>query len=154
MSNLRVPSLIALTTSTLLFVALPALARAQAGCGPLLAPTGVVIDVTPSQVGSLQLIIDTAQPGDTIQLSDGLYSLPRTLVFRTPGLTLRSKSRNRNGVTLDGRYAIGDVLLLQGASERRQTEQSHRNHSRGNRCRYGLARFHAQIRICGSENKR
>ena len=87
--------------------------RAQPGCGPLPAPSGVVVDVTPSQVNSLQSILDVARPGDTIQLSDGLYPLPETLVFRTPGVTLRSKSGNRLDVVLDGRYAIGDVLLLQ-----------------------------------------
>ena len=73
----------------------------------------MVVDVTPSQVGSLQSILDSARPGDTIQLADGLYPLQQTLVFRTPGVTLRSKSGNRLGVVLDGRYAIGDVLLLQ-----------------------------------------
>ena len=33
--------------------------------------------------------------------------------MRIPGVTLRSKSGNRLGVVLDGRYAIGDVLLIQ-----------------------------------------
>jgi hypothetical protein len=93
--------------------ALPAVVRAQPGCGPLPAPSGVVVDVMPSQVTSLQSIIDLAQPGDTIQLLDGVYQLPQTLVFRTPGVTLRSKSGNRLGVVLDGRYEIGDLLLLQ-----------------------------------------
>jgi hypothetical protein len=64
-------------------------------------------------VNRLQSILDTARPGDTIQLSDGLYPLPQTLVFRTPGVTLRSRSGNRLGVVLDGQYGIGDVLLLQ-----------------------------------------
>jgi len=77
------------------------------------APAGAVIDVTSLQVNGLQSILDAARPGDTIQLSDGVYPLPQTLVFRTPGVTLRSKSGNRLGVVLDGQYAIGDVLLLQ-----------------------------------------
>jgi len=101
------------TAAALAFCAMPAVVRAQPGCGPLPAPPGVVVDVTPSQVTSLQSIIDRAQPGDTIQLLDGVYSLPQTLVFRTPGVTLRSKSGNRLGVVLDGRYEIGDLLLLQ-----------------------------------------
>ncbi|HEX6164739.1 MAG TPA: Ig-like domain-containing protein, partial [Vicinamibacterales bacterium] len=45
--------------------------------------------------------------------TDGLYSLPQTLVMRVPGVTLRSKSANRSGVVLDGRYATGDVVLVQ-----------------------------------------
>ena len=96
----------------LIILAMPAVARAQAGCGPLPAASGVVVDVTPSQVGNLQSILDAARPGDTIQLSDGLYSLPQTLVLRIPRITLRSKSGNRLGVVLDGGYAVGDVLLL------------------------------------------
>ena len=99
--------------AALAFCALPAVARAQPGCSPLPAPSGVVVDVMPSQVTSLQSIIDRAQPGDTIQLLDGVYQLPQTLVFRTPGVTLRSKSGNRLGVVLDGRYEIGDLLLVQ-----------------------------------------
>jgi len=99
--------------ATLAFFALSAAARAQPGCTPLPAPSGAVVDVTPSQVSSLQSIIDAARPGDTIQLSDGLYLLPQTLVFRTPGVTLRSKSGDRLGVVLDGGYALGEVLLLQ-----------------------------------------
>jgi hypothetical protein len=103
---------VAIAVGAFAFLALPAAVHAQPGCGPLPAPSGVVVDVTPSQAGSLQSIVDTARPGDTIQLSDGLYPLPQTLVFRTPGVTLRSKSGNRQGVVLDGRYAIGSVLQL------------------------------------------
>ncbi len=102
----------ALAAIALVFLAMPALARAQAGCGPLPAASGVVVEVTPSQAGSLQSILDAARPGDTIQLSDGLYSLSQTLRLRVPRITLRSKSGNRLGVVLDGRYATGDVLLL------------------------------------------
>src|SRR4029453_12561696 len=93
--------------------ALPAVARAQPGCSPLPAPSAVVVDVTPSQFSSLQSSLDAARPGDTIQLSDGLYPLPQTLVFRTPGVTLRSKSGNRLGVVFDGGYPIGEWVLLQ-----------------------------------------
>ena len=93
--------------------ALPSMARAQAVCGALPAAPGAVVEVTPEQVGSLQGILDQARAGDTIQLADGLYSLPQTLVFRNSGVILRSKSGNRQDVVLDGRYAIGDVLLVQ-----------------------------------------
>ena len=111
MTDFRAPSVVAIAAA-LAFCAVAAEARAQPGCSPLPAPSGVVVDVTPSQVGSLQSIADAARPGDTIQLSDGLYSLPETLVLRTPGVTLRSKSGNRLDVVLDGRYAVGDLLLL------------------------------------------
>ena len=111
MFHFRVPFVLAFAAAGL--IAAPAVARAQVACSALPAPTGAVIDVTPSQAASLQSILDAAQPGQTIQLADGLYSLPSTLVMRVPGVTLRSRSGNRLGVVLDGRYAIGDVVLVQ-----------------------------------------
>jgi hypothetical protein len=54
----------------------------------------------------------TAPAGTTIQLTDGTYVLPQTLVFRQPGVTLRSKSGNRDAVTIDGAYAVGELLLV------------------------------------------
>jgi len=98
---------------TLALLAIPTWARAQSGCSPLPAPAGTVIDVAPSQAGALQTILDAARPGDTVQLSDGLYSLRQSLALRIPGVTLRSKSGNRLGVVLDGGYEIGDLLLVQ-----------------------------------------
>lgn len=112
MTDLRTRSVVAIAAA-LAFFAVPAAARAQPDCSPLPAPSGAVVDVEPSQVSRLQSILDGARPGDTIQLADGLYPLPQTLALRTPGVTLRSKSGNRNAVVLDGGYAIGDVLLLQ-----------------------------------------
>ena len=92
---------------------MPSLARAQSSCEALPAPTGRIIDVTPSQIGSLQSIVDSARPGDTIQFEDGLYSLQQTLVLRTPRVTLRSRSGNRGGVFLDGRHSVRDLILVQ-----------------------------------------
>lgn len=108
----RVSSVVAVVAGVI-YLALPVAARAQTSCGPLPAPSGNVIDVTPLQVGSLQSILDSAQPGATVQLADGVYSLPQTLVMRVPGVTLRSRSGNRLGVVLDGQYSIGNVLLVQ-----------------------------------------
>ena len=112
MFNFRFSSLL-VAASVAWILAVPVAARAQTACAALPAPSGPVIEVTRSQVGSLQSILDSAQSGQTIQLADGLYPLPQTLVMRVPGVTLRSKSGNRLAVVLDGRYAIGDVVLVQ-----------------------------------------
>jgi hypothetical protein len=109
--TLQSSGVIALTILISLF--LPAIAHAQAGCGPLAPATGVVVTVTPEQVRELQSILDAARSGDTVQLTDGVYALPQTLALRVPGVTLRSQSGNRLGVVLDGRYATGDVILVQ-----------------------------------------
>ena len=99
--------------AVLFVLALPSIARGQAGCSALPLGSGTIIEVTPEQVGTLQAILDRARAGDTIQLADGVYALPETLVFRNSGVTLRSKSGNRQGVVIDGHYAIGDLLLIQ-----------------------------------------
>lgn len=99
--------------AVIVFLAVPSAALAQTLCAPLPTPTGRIVEVTPSQVGSLQGILDAARSGDTIQLADGHYSLERTLVLRTPRVTLRSKSGNRDGVVLDGRYVVRDLILVQ-----------------------------------------
>lgn len=72
-----------------------------------------MIYVSPAQVGSLQSILDSAATGTTVRLADGTYPLTRTLVFRVPGVTLRSASGDRSKVIIDGQYETGDVLLLQ-----------------------------------------
>jgi len=90
----------------------PAVAVAQGSCAPLPAPTGNVIELSPAQSASLPSVVLAAQPGDTIQLADGTYVVPQTLVFLRPGVTIRSKSGNRNAVILDGQYAIGEILLV------------------------------------------
>jgi hypothetical protein len=105
--------IVACALTTLAALAIPSSAHAQSSCGALPLPLGAVVDVTPAEAGSLQAILDRARAGDTIQLTDGVFSLPETLVMRNSGVTLRSKSGHRDDVILDGRYAIGDVLLVQ-----------------------------------------
>jgi len=98
-NSVRISFAVACATSLVVVLAMPSMAHAQTGCSALPAAAGAVVDVTPEQVGSLQGILDRARAGDTIQLADGLYSLPESLVFRNSGVTLRSKSGNRQDVT-------------------------------------------------------
>jgi len=77
---------------------------AQQSCDPLPPPTGNVINVYPSGVGTLAAIVAGAASGDTILLHDGTYDLRQTLQFSTPGVSLRSASGNRNAVIIDGGY--------------------------------------------------
>lgn len=113
MPDFRVSPVAALALALIVSVAMPAAAYAQAVCTPLPSPSGDVVDVTPSQVDRLQSILDAARPGDTIQLADGVYDLPQTLVLRTPRVALRSRSGNRDAVILDGRYVVRDLILVQ-----------------------------------------
>ena len=99
-----------------LTLALPSPSFAQGSCAPLPPPTGAVIDVTSAQAGSLGSIIAAARTGDTIRLADGMYVLSQILVFRTPGVTLRSRSGNRSAVTLDGQYKVGELILAMASN--------------------------------------
>jgi hypothetical protein len=90
----------------------PASAFAQATCGALPPPAGNVIEVSAAQAASLPSVVRAARPGDTIQLADGTYLLPQSLVFDQPGVTIRSKSGNRNAVILDGQYAVGELVVV------------------------------------------
>ena len=96
--------------SLIAIISLPSPSAAQETCGPLPAPTGNIIDVTPAQAGSLRAIVGAAKTGDTVRLADGIYVLPQALVFRTPGVTLRSASGNRDGVILDGQYKAAEII--------------------------------------------
>jgi hypothetical protein len=99
-----------LPLSLLALFCLPSPIAAQVTCGPLPPPTGNVIDVTPAQAANLRAIVGAAKTGDTIRLADGTYILSQSLVFRTPGVTLRSASGNRNSVILDGQYNAPEII--------------------------------------------
>ena len=113
MRQIRPAGLVCSVCSLLAILFLPSPTAAQVGCGPLPAPTGNVIDVTPAQAANLRSIVAAANTGDTIRLADGTYVLPQALVFRTPGVTIRSASGNRDSVILDGQYKAGTVIALQ-----------------------------------------
>ena len=110
MRQIRPAGLILPLCSLLVILCFPAPSAAQVSCGPLPAPTGNIIDVSPAQAGSLRTIVGGAKTGDTIRLADGVYVLGEGLVFRTPGVTLRSASGNRDAVILDGQYNAAEII--------------------------------------------
>ena len=83
MRQIRPAGLVFPCAPLLAILFLPSPTAAQVGCGPLPAPTGNVIDVTPAQAANLRSIVAAAKTGDTIRLADGTYVLPQALVFRT-----------------------------------------------------------------------
>jgi len=84
-------------------------------CDPLPAnPSDTVITVKSSQAGQLTSIVYDAQPGTTILLEDGTYSVS-PLQFHNPNVTLRSKSGNRENVILDGNYSTGEIVYISAA---------------------------------------
>jgi hypothetical protein len=103
-----------LLASLVLGCASPAIA--QSLCQAIPAPSGRIIDLTPAQAASLPGIVSNAQQGDTIRLSDGTYAVPQTVLFRTPDVTLRSASGNRNAVILDGQYVVSALLAVQASN--------------------------------------
>lgn len=82
-----------------------------------------MVDVT--DVTSLLAAVNNAAPNDTIRLADGTYALNGSYVYITkPGVTLRSKSGNREAVIIDGNYhmdpggqGIGQILVTIAAND-------------------------------------
>ena len=73
-------------------------------------PADKKIVVDPSQAANLPSIIENAPSGTTIFLKDGEYHVPRTIWLKTPGITLRSLSGDREKVVLTGDYKVGEIL--------------------------------------------
>lgn len=92
---------------------------AQPACTPLPPPDGTVVEVLPSQADQLKTMVQGAASGTTLLLHDGFYDMSgggsSQLVFSTPGVTLRSLSGDRDGVTLDGGYVTGELLSVQAS---------------------------------------
>lgn len=63
-----------------------------------------VVTVSRGDVKSLIKAVKTAEPGMTILLEDGVYTLSRNqvLVLKVPHLTIRGASGNREGVRIEG----------------------------------------------------
>lgn len=87
-------------------------------CAPLEAPTGNTIIVTPAQASELPSIIAAANTGDTILLEDGTYKSTldgessRRLIFRKPGITLRSASGDPTKVIIDAEYKTNELVYV------------------------------------------
>jgi len=80
-------------------------------CPPLPPPSGVTIEV--SSVPALQNAVNNAAPGSTILVDDGTYALNGVyLRIVAPGVTLRSKSGNREAVVLDGNYQTTEIVQV------------------------------------------
>lgn len=82
------------------------------GCAPLPPAEGDVVEIGPED--DLAAAIASAPTGRTILLRDGTYDVSGAgyIVFRTPGVTLRSQSGDPTAVVLDGGYGIGEVLSV------------------------------------------
>ncbi len=76
---------------------------------PLPEPEGNVITV--STFEELYSAINSAQPGDTIVLNEGVYQLTSTLVIDKNNITIRGASNDRSKVVLVGDGFKGDNYL-------------------------------------------
>lgn len=88
------------------------------GCAPLgpVPPSAIV--VTADRADELASIVSSAPAGATIALEDGTYTstlsgeASRRLIFRQPGVTLRSVSGDPARVTLDAEYLTNELLYV------------------------------------------
>lgn len=87
-------------------------------CDPLPAPSGSVVEVSPG--GSIGSAISSAAAGTTILLTDGTYDVSQSPIWiDKPGITLRSKSGNRDAVVLDGKHqanGTGGIISVRASN--------------------------------------
>src|SRR5688572_3074581 len=72
-------------------------------------PTGKVLRV--STVDELLSAAEQVEPGGTILLADGVYSMPRYFDIHTDNVTLRSESGDRHRVVIDGSQSRHGELI-------------------------------------------
>ncbi|NKB71235.1 MAG: hypothetical protein GKR89_29535 [Candidatus Latescibacteria bacterium] len=81
-----------------------------------------IIRVTPDQADQLAALVAEAPALSTILLEDGLYQSDlesesqRRLIFRRPGVTLKSASGRAEAVVIDGQYRTGELLFVLAAN--------------------------------------
>jgi hypothetical protein len=95
----------------------PVQAPAMAGCGALPTSGGRTIDLTPVDAPRLRSILQSAQPGDVVQLADGIYPMSGEVgaVIATADVTLISKSRDASKVVLEPAgtpYSVRELLQI------------------------------------------
>lgn len=88
-----------------------------ASCDTLPDPTGPTRIVTPAEAGSLAAIVSSVAPGTAVLLEDGIYPVAQSLYLRKAGVTLRSRSGNRDAVVLDGAYGSAREIINIMASD-------------------------------------
>lgn len=80
-------------------------------CPPLAPPSGPTTTV--GSVAQLENAINSAAPGDTILIADGVYDLNGAyLRLDTPDVALRSASGDREAVILDGNYQTTEIVQI------------------------------------------
>lgn len=88
------------------------------GCAPLPSLPIDAIRVGPERAGELASIVSSAPSGATIALEDGTYTTSasgeasRRLIFRQPGVTVRSVSGDASRVVIDGEYITNELLYI------------------------------------------
>jgi hypothetical protein len=80
------------------------------GCAPLGPASGAITTVKPSQAAMLPAIVAGAPANSTIALEDGTYAVGASIWITKPGISLRSVSGKRDGVIIDGAYAVNEIV--------------------------------------------
>jgi len=82
-------------------------------CPPLAPPEGPTVELSPSQAADLGVLMAGAAWGTTFLLADGVYNLDGAYVWiSSPGVTLRSKSGDRDAVVLDGGFETETAITV------------------------------------------
>ncbi len=85
-------------------------------CPALPAATGAVVNAKPTDAGNLHTIVKNAAAGSTILLADGNYPITSTLQLAKAGVALRSASNDATKVTIDGKYAVNELIAVSASN--------------------------------------
>jgi hypothetical protein len=81
-------------------------------CAPLPDSGGTVVNVAPSDAGSLHQMVLDAAANTTFVLADGTYAIASTLQLSKSGMTLRSASDDATKVIIDGQYQVNELVQI------------------------------------------
>ena len=80
---------------------------------PTLSPaSGPTVAVTAAQAGDLVSIVYDTAAGTTVLLEPGTYALTAGLQLHVDGVTLRSSTNRAEDVTIDGAYAVDELIAI------------------------------------------
>ena len=85
---------------------------ALGGCGEQASAPATSEAVDVPYEDTLRLALETAQPGDVIEIPEGTHSFSRGLTLNTDGVTIRGAGMDKSVLNFSGQIAGAEGLLV------------------------------------------
>lgn len=93
------------------FIAIP-IALLVVGCGQSGSPPAETEQSKAGYEDQLRLALETAKPGDVIEIPPGTHALTRSLTLNTDGITIRGAGMDKSILSFKGQIAGAEGLLV------------------------------------------